>query len=217
MGHQAQRLAEHRLHSGQAAQRDMRHVLVAGHDQPLALRAEQQQRLFEARVEAGEEGDVGGMFAVGIDGGPGTARAGVQRIAARGIDFGRDLRLRVGQRDLRQGDGPEAGFGGDVFHGCLAGRKPMSEGRSAQVSGPGAGRAAAPEGSMATICWPSALRQRASGEAPGAMTCRRRTVASSMPASTLRSGVRGKRLRARRNWKMRADGQIGGASFCCRS
>ena len=71
--HQAERLVEHHVHR-QARDLGVDQSLVADHEHAPAVGAEQEERLFKPWVEAREEGQVGEVFAVGIDRHPaGTA------------------------------------------------------------------------------------------------------------------------------------------------
>jgi hypothetical protein len=60
-------LGKHGDDPRQAGDRRVTDVLVAGDYDALACLAQKQQGLLEARLEAGQEGDIGGVLAVGVD------------------------------------------------------------------------------------------------------------------------------------------------------
>ena len=74
------------------------------------IAAKQQQRLFEARLEASEKGDVGQVLAVGIDDEPVGAGTGIGFIGPRHVDRRRDGRALQGDTKIGKRDGPEIDF-----------------------------------------------------------------------------------------------------------
>lgn len=107
--HQAESLEEPHLQR-QPGRGGVNHALVADQQNAPALWTKKQQRLLEARVEAGQEEEVGAVLPIAVDGDSGRAGAGEGCVAAalvlRGIKGGRIgcggfIRQRhVAQRDL---------------------------------------------------------------------------------------------------------------------
>ncbi|RWF06155.1 MAG: hypothetical protein EOS81_01230 [Mesorhizobium sp.] len=103
-------MGKHRDDVGQAGDRRITDVLVAGDYDALACLAQKQQSLLEAGLEAGQEGDVGGVLAVGIDNQPVGAGlvdgAGAARFICRGRDGGAlDRKAEIRDIHVAQGDG----------------------------------------------------------------------------------------------------------------
>ena len=122
LGWQAEGLAEHAL-VGSVAEFGIAPALVADEEFWRAAGHDDEKRLLEAGIVAGEEGDVGAMLAVAIDDERievvclCAGEGGVHPCLERGAGYdGHDRGLaELGQRDLLQGDGGDG-------HGILAWR-----------------------------------------------------------------------------------------------
>src|SRR3954453_9290991 len=85
---QAEGLAENKLKSLKPGARGVVVAFIADDEELAPLRPRQEQRLLEARIEAGEKGYVGDVLAIGIDRQP----------VATGLRIGRPAALLIGRR-----------------------------------------------------------------------------------------------------------------------
>ena len=96
--HQAEPLEELDLQR-QTRDHGVDDALVADEEHAPFAGTEQQERLFEAGIEAGQEEEIGAVLAVAVDGNPRRAGPG-QRLIAAPFVFGRIDRGRFRRRDL---------------------------------------------------------------------------------------------------------------------
>ena len=100
LAHQAQALRDDDLEAGKAGDGRIALQFVAGEEDAFVLGPQQQEGLLEARLEAGEEGDIAEMLAVGVDDEPVAPGALVRRFGAGLEGCGRDMRLRAERAEI---------------------------------------------------------------------------------------------------------------------
>ena len=107
LAHEAEALRQRRVEPRETGFRRVSEALVADHEAASSSGTEQEQRLFEARLEAREEGHVGVMLAVGIDDKPIRSGSRIGLVAARRVSRGGNPRrlernAEIGNDDVAQ-------------------------------------------------------------------------------------------------------------------
>ena len=96
------------ISSGRPRDHGVDDPLVADEEHAPFVGSEQQQRLFEAGIEPGQEEEIGAVLAVAVDGNPRRARPR-QRLIAAPFVFGRIDRGRVRRPRPRRAAALDAG------------------------------------------------------------------------------------------------------------